>query len=500
MNPLFASRLSHARRLVDQGQLRAALEAYTRFVEEFPGFAEGWYEYAWLLRRDGAAEQAMSAYARALAAGIRGPEEIHLNRAVILSEDLARPEAALAELEHALRLRPHYPAALLNLGKLHEDLGNPDTAATLYAQLSESDGSGDLGIEALARLVQIDPAREATPARLARLESEAQRSERPGSLRSTLWFALARCHEVGGAIDAMFDALHRANRLAAEGGPPYSPATLERHVDAMLASPSPAARPAAAAPAPLIICGMFRSGSTLLEQVLNAHSKVAAGGELPFFPRMAAGALAAYATGATLPARAAENIRGDYQALLARISAASGKEAVRLVSDKRPDNVLLLGLIRQVLPGARILLTRRNPMDTGLSVYQQHLSQSQAPYSTDLASIGHFQRQVHRITEHFSDSCPGQVRVFDYDAFVGNPEAELRALFGWLQLDFEPGCLRFHDQRNRVATASHAQVRRPLYRDSSGRWLRYARHLEPLSAALGPLNPRHLAPGHGHSP
>jgi hypothetical protein len=466
-------------------------------VGEFPSFAEGWYEYAWLLRREGAAEQAMSAYARALALGIPGPEEVHLNRAVILSEDLARPDAAIAELEYALRLRPCYPPALLNLGKLREDLGSPGEAAALYGTLFEVDSSGDLGIEALARLVQIDPELNATPTRLDRLEREAQRSERPATLRASLWFALARCREVEGAIDAMFAALHSANRLAAEGGPPYFPPALEQHVDALLAAPTltlTAGSPGGS-PAPLIICGMFRSGSTLLEQVLNAHTGVVAAGELPFFPRLAAGPLSACSAGAPLPATTVARIRGDYRALLSRISVSSGKPSVRLVTDKRPDNVLLLGMIRQVLPDARILITRRNPMDTGLSVYQQHLSQSQAPYSTDLANIGHFQRQVHRITEHFSEASPEQVRVFDYDTFVGNPEAELRALFDWLQLDFEPGCLRFHEQRNQVATASHAQVRRPLYRDSSGRWLRYAHHLEPLWVALGALAPRNPTRG-----
>lgn len=155
------------------------------------------------------------------------------------------------------------------------------------------------------------------------------------------------------------------------------------------------------------------------------------------------------------------------------------------MTDKRPDNILLLGLVRQPFPTARILLTRRDPMDTGLSVYQQHLSQAQAPYSSTLEAIGHYQTQLDRLVKHIPDAWAPSVRVFDYDAFVRAPEAELQALLDWLDLPWEPACLRFHEQRNAVATASHAQVRKPLYRESSGRWKVYAEQLRPLAQALG---------------
>lgn len=483
MNPIH----SQARRLVDAGRAAEALQAYQHLLSAHPGNADGWYEYAWLLRRTGAPEAALQAYARALAAGIGGAEEVHLNRAVILSEDLRRVDDAAIELQRALGLRPDYAPALLNLGKLHEDLGDWPAASSTYLRLSGQDTV--LGLEALARLVQIRLPEEALPERLQRLAAAAADPRLDDSLRAGLLFALGRCHEARRLPAEAFAYFSEANRLAARGGPPYRPEAIERHVDALLTA-FPAAPLAAAPaddperPAPLFICGMFRSGSTLLEQVLNAHPDVVAGGELAFFPRLAAGPLAAHVAGAPMPAQLADRLRVDYRRQLQRI-ASSQPGAARFVTDKRPDNILLLGLVRQLFPAARIVLTRRDPMDTGLSVYQQHLSQAQAPYSSTLEAIGHYQTQLDRLANHILDAWAPSVRVFDYDAFVRAPEPELRALLDWLGLPWEPACLRFHEQRNAVATASHAQVRKSLYRESSGRWRAYAEQLRPLAQALG---------------
>jgi hypothetical protein len=479
--------LDHARGLVDSGRSQDALRAFHSLVHEYPETAEAWYEYAWLLRRAGEPLKALEAYDRALASGIAAAEEVHLNRAVIFSEDLRDVDRARTELAAGLQLRPDYPPALLNLGKLEEDIGNTAAATACYARLSALRESPELALEALSRLVQIELPMQAQPERLQRLAAASERADLPSELRAGALFALARCAEAAQEYTRAFHAFARANRLVAEGGPAYSPQALEMHVErvkhcraAALAPLAPTTAPRAQ---PLFICGMFRSGSTLLEQVLNAHPGIVAAGELPFFPRLATSGLGAQAAGAELPEGIAERLRHDYRSLLHRIAPALD-EGVHYVSDKRPDNILLLCLIRQVFPGSRILITRRDPMDTGLSVFQQHLSQTQAPYSSDLAHIGHFQAQVDRLTRHALSAWPQHVRTFDYDAFVRNPEQELRPLLAWLGLTWEPACLRFHEQRNVVATASHAQVRQPLYQQSSGRWRVYARELEALARAL----------------
>lgn len=489
MNPSTATLLSRARRLVDSGRFPEAIHAYSDLVGADPTCADAWYELGWVLRRSGDPERALSAYGRALAAGIPAPEQTLLNRAVILSADLAQPEAAEAELRHALRQHPDYGPALLNLGKLKEDSGDQRTAAELYERLSRTATHRELALEGLVRLVQIDLPREAQAGRLARLRHCAESPEFPRELRARAWFALGRCAEAVGSFDTAFEAFSAGNRLAAASMPPYRPEALERHVDALIANTPPADTAAGKDHAQLFICGMFRSGSTLLEQVLNAHPKVVAGGELAFFPRMATGPLAPFVSGSEMPEEIANQTRRAYRSVLERLAQSSGKDTnnIHWLTDKRPDNILMLGLLRRLFPAARIIITRRNPLDTGLSVFQQHLDLAQAPYSSSLEGIAHYIAQIERITAHARSAWADSVYVFDYDAFVRSPEAELAPLLTWLGLEWEPACLRFHEQRNLVATASHAQVRRPLYREASGRWKHYQAHLAPLSQRLEQL-------------
>lgn len=482
--------LSQARAQADAGRRVEALHSYRALLSGHPRQADVWYEYAWLLRREGAVEQALVAYQTALSLGIARAEEVHLNRAVIYSEDLRDPELARQELIHALGLKASYPPALFNLGKLHEDQGDVPQAIAAYTELSEQKDDLALSLEGLARLVQIDPPKQAHPQRLARLQKEIGNLALPAQLRAGLSYALGRCREHLGEFEAAFVAFSEANALAASTGPSYEPERVERHVDATVLhcqAPWTAMDHGFDAqesmPEPLFICGMFRSGSTLLEQVLNAHPQIAAGGELAFFPRLSIGPLGRHATGGPLPLGISRQLAHDYLNLLRRVSNTS-QGRPQLVTDKRPDNVLLLPLILQVLPHARILITRRDPLDTGLSVFQQHLDPRQAPYASNLGDIAHYQRQVQRLAEHALQRWPTRVRVFDYDAFVRDPRGTLQPLLAWLGLPWADECMNFHRQRNLVATASHAQVRRALYRESSGRWRAYENQLAPLRDAL----------------
>jgi hypothetical protein len=234
----------------------------------------------------------------------------------------------------------------------------------------------------------------------------------------------------------------------------------------------------------VFICGMFRSGSTLVERVLAAHPAVAAGGELAWFPRLAAGPLAPYpASLARIDAATAARLAAAYRAHIAQLIAPD-RPAPRWFTDKRPDNFLLLTLIKRLFPRARIIHTVRNPLDNGLSIWQQHLDPRVAPHATDLAAIGHWYGQYRRLMRHHAACWPDDVLDFDYDGFVADPEPWLRRLLAFLDLPWEPACLDFHRRGGAVRTASYLQVRKPLYRDASGRWRAYGERLAPLRDAL----------------
>ncbi len=157
-----------------------------------------------------------------------------------------------------------------------------------------------------------------------------------------------------------------------------------------------------------------------------------------------------------------------------------------VVTDKRPDNFLYLGLIKSLFPDAKIVHTTRNPLDNCLSVYFLHLDHGMG-YALDLLDTGHYYRQYRRLMAHWKRLYGADILDFDYDAFVRAPRPAVERLLEFCGLDWQEGCLSFHRVQNAVKTASVWQVREPLYQRSSGRARHYASHLGPLRAYLADL-------------
>ncbi len=260
-----------------------------------------------------------------------------------------------------------------------------------------------------------------------------------------------------------------------------------KFVDDLIASAATSAAKTAReadGPQPVFICGMFRSGSTLVEQALAAHPAVTAGGELNLLNRIAEIDLAPFPQSLrTLSDERASTLADDYRRELIRRFPQSAVEG-SIVTDKRPDNYLRIGLIKKLFPDARIVHTVRDPVDTCLSVYFQHIDQRLVGYASDLADAGHYFGQYRRMMAHWKSIYPGDIFDFDYDAFVREPRPALSGLLEFLGLPWNERCLEFHTVKNSVKTASYLQVRRPLYRDSSGRRRHYEAHLAPLLDAL----------------
>lgn len=470
-----------AAQLDRSGRPEEAIGAYERLLSLRPQWLDSWYNLGQAQWRTRRFDAALQSYQRALDGGISRPEEVHLNRSVILAAHLGRMDDAVRELERALALNGRYGPALLNLGNLCEQRGEAERARQLYTQLLQVDPTHAL---ALSRLPNLQTLHDPADPLIERLAQAAGDDRRPPADRADLGFGLGKALDDVGRYDeafAAYQAANQASRLA--GGPAlrYDAAAHERHVDRLIQE---FARPAAGAvpdrPVPIFICGMFRSGSTLIEQVLAAHPRVTAGGELDLLPALA---------GQQLPADGAWSVLGDPAAL--RTLAAAYLDAVArrfpgadLVTDKRPDNFLLIGLIKTLFPTAKIVYTRRDPLDNCLSVFFLHLSRAM-PYALDLLDTAHWYRQHQRLMAHWQALYGADIHVLDYDRFVADPEPEARRLLAFCGLAWDPGCLAFHTSRQAVQTASLWQVRQPLYQRASGRWRHYARHLGELRAALG---------------
>lgn len=470
-----------------------AIAAYRQLLDIDPELPDCWYNLGYLLKTEGKFDAALEAYARALAYGVTGPEEVHLNRAVIYSDHLRRDAEAERELQTALTLAPRYVPALLNLGNLHEERGEREAAIDCYRRLlgaSEGDDHRELRFEALARMAHLTPPDDTGDPLLEQMRRGAADARDP-AVRANLLFALARAYDALAVYDKAFAAFSEANDCARRTGGSYNRRRSEQAFNALTANfPGAEGEPPAerggtvsSRPEPIFICGLFRSGSTLLEQVLAAHPQVTPGGELELLPRLVRGPLAPFPDSvSTLSVERAAHLAGDYRQRLSDLFPEARQGTY--ISDKRPDNFLLIGLIHRLFPSAKVIHTTRDPMDNGLSLFMQHLDARVAAYSFDLGDIGHYYGQYRRLMAHWKRLFPSHIYDFDYDAFVREPELQLARLFEFLGLEWDDRCLEFHRAGGTVKTASYWQVRRPLYGDASGRWRHYSKHLEPLRRAL----------------
>lgn len=471
--------LSEASRLRVAGHVDAAASAYERLLAVKPDLPDSWYNLGWLQQQARAFEEALSSYQRALDLAVPDPEEVHLNRAVIYSDHLHRPHDAEQELRAALTRNPNYTPALLNLGNLMEDFGDRRAACAAYQQVLGRDPDNLL---ALARLALLSATRELDLKLEQRVRAALQQPGTPLQARADLGFALGAMLDAAGDYEAAFSAYRAANdasRATVPGSTHYDRERHEHLVDRLIQTfARPTERSPVSGKAPIYICGMFRSGSTLVEQMLASHSNVTAGGEIDSIAALVSRIPDYPETVAVADRQTIQAWRDFY------LKGISGlRRDNHLITDKRPDNFLHIGLIKTLFPDARIVHTRRNPLDNLLSLYFLHLDPRMA-YALDLADAAHWHGQYAQLMAHWKMLYPDDILDIDYDELVREPRPLIGRLLAFCGLEWEDACLEFHRNRNTVKTASVWQVREPLHARSSGRWRNYERQLEPLRNLL----------------
>lgn len=471
--------LNTASRLRETGPIPDAIAAYRTLLAEYPDLPDSWYNLGWLLRRAGMGEDALAAYDEALKRGVRGAEEVHLNRAAILSDALARPADAKAALLKALALNPNYLPAMVNLGNLHEDLGERAEAVAIYEQAHKLAPGNAL---TLSRLAGMGKAASVDDPMIAKIRALIGSGTLLPADLALLQFALGRLFDSCGAYEdaaQTFAAANASARIAAAGHvAPYDGINelkrADRLASAFIATRERQTGISDPCPQPVFILGMFRSGSTLIEQIIGAHSQVAAGGELDMIPRISRG-LGNDPAGI---ANAPEQLLRDYaEAYLTCIRTMYPGAAI--VTDKRPDNFWHVGLIKRLFPKAKIINTVRHPLDTLISVWGQylHVTLNYGYTPQDIAAHAHAER---RMMSHWNQLFPGDILTVPYEAMITQPEREVRRILDFLGLPFETACLEFHKAAGPVKTASVWQVREPLHDRSIGRWKHYETYLRSL--------------------
>lgn len=391
---------------------------------------------------------------------------------------------ALIQFEKAARLDPGLPAAAAGRAMAHEGRNRYDRARRALAPFVRAAATPPIVAAVHLRVLVHDGELDEAIA-LGRAVVAADHS--PSMALRSVWFTLAKACEGRERYDEALAAADDAHRILAE---PFDLDRTRRAVDELIdvyTADRLGARPRPTDPGdqPVFIVGMPRSGSTLIERMLHAHPDAAGMGESGAM-RAIIHDLSAGAVAGTAYPRCVEALGGDdVDALGARyMELLDPPPRVRRAVDKHLGNYWHLGLINILFPSARIIHSRRDPLDTCLSCFVERLTPTEAPFAGDQRSLGLYYREYLRLMEHWRGVLDMPVLDVDYEGIVRDPETMTRRIIEFCGLDWDEACLRHHEVRRVETTISFDQVRRPIYRTAVGRAARFGALLDPLRRAL----------------
>ncbi len=451
--------------------------------------------------------RAVSLAERALKDRKRDHNLLHLQAACLMK--MGDPEAALEKLLAACRVERRDPQLLISLAQTYRALqrfeefdatlgrvleiapGLAD-AVYLHAQsyrergmlddarrvIEEAMGATDAGHvdpTLLAAHAEVCLAAKDTEAGMASAEAVVARGDAVRvEVRRRATFLLGRLLDGAGRYDEAFEAFSRGNAMYTTPIRVMPAAYVRERWSAERLADVPVA--SERTELPVLVCGMPRTGTTLVEQMLAAHPEIGTVGECAALP-----AMELRCDPARLDQRAIDQMQRQYLEALA--PGARGGEA--RVVDKMTMNYAMLGLASRVVPGLRVIYCVRDPRDVCLSCFQQDFTADAHPYSRDLTQCALQYAEHTRIMEHWRAVLP-DVALMEvrYAELVEDPERVVRAMLGFVGVGFDPACLRHHETAAPVTTASSAQVREPVYRTSLARWRHYGANLDPLAQAL----------------
>jgi len=439
-----------------------------------------------------------------------------------------KPAQAMAELEKLLQKHPDNHLFRTTYANAVVGIGDHERALTLYRELlpeaanpSEVHLSIAHSLKTMGRQAEsIEAYRAACAARpnygdaywsLANLKTyrftdeEIARMKQEESDRRTqpvdryhLCFALGKAYEDRGEYADSFRYYERGNALK-KSTSNYRPETIERNARLQMEVCTAeffADRRGVGCPAPdpIFIVGLPRSGSTLIEQILASHSKVEGTMELAEIPRLVhqlngrdvSEAEPRYPRALTL--LSPEQLRKFGEDFLAHTRIYRSAHPPPFFIDKMPNNFRHLGLIHLILPNARIIDARREPMACCFSNFKQLFASGQE-FTYSLEDIGRYYRSYVELMRHWDEVLPGRILRVQHEDVVEDLEGNVRRLLEFCGLEFEPACLEFYKTERSVRTASSEQVRRPIFKEGLDQWRHFEPWLGPLKKVLGDLAP-----------
>jgi tetratricopeptide (TPR) repeat protein len=429
--------------LVDNSKLLEALEIYERLLRLKPDNSDAWEGYGRTLAQAGRVKDAETAYRK------------------------------------SLELEPQAPGVHMALAHMLKTLGNQEEALEAYRKSVELNPALGESYWSMANLKVF----RFTDTEVGAMEEQVARDDLKEESRVHFLFALGKAYEDRQDYHKAWQHYHAGNQLK-RTAVIYDPVEHEQHLNKirevfsreLISANTGAGHPACD---PIFIVGLPRTGSTLVEQILASHSHVEGTAELPNLGAIANGTGKYRPDGLAYPDTLATLTQRDF--------ASYGREYLRQVArhrvlgtpffiDKMPNNFIHVGWIKLILPNAKIINTRRHPMDSLLGVYKQLFAKGQ-DFTYDMLELAEFYRSYVEMMAHWHDVLPGQVLDVHYEDTVADLEAQVRRILDFCGLDFEEGCLRYYETRRAVKTASSEQVRQPIYTSALGLWKKYGENL-----------------------
>lgn len=389
-------------------------------------------------------------------------------------------EDAVPVLERVAAMTDH-AASKIRLAHALRALGRIDDAERLLRTMLERDPADSQVWLALAGL----KTRPLSAQDIATVEALLQRQNLKPGERISLQFTLAKAYDDHGRYADAF-SLYTQGNAGTRQLHPWQAAHFSQFVDDILrifSQPSTSA-PGGLGDEVIFIVSLPRSGSSLTEQILASHPLIDGGGELDATTTV----IEAESTRRQkpFPLWVPEATPADWERMgrhYLDLTKRWQRPGMRF-TDKLPGNWSRVGLIMAMLPGAHVIDCRRDPVESCFSCFRTLFSQANQPFSYDLGDIAAYWRDYDRASRHWQKLYPARYRVQQYETLVAEPESQIRQLLDFCGVPFDPACLRHHENTRSVRTASAAQVREPIRRDTA-RAHKYGALLDPLRAALG---------------
>lgn len=465
---------NQGRELQQQGKLIEAEKVYRKAVNKQPNFVEAHNNLGNVLVDLEHLEEAIRAYRKAV--NLKPDHPMLLNNLGNAFQLKGENDNAIKWLNKSITKDPNYGDAYNNLGHALSDLGEIDQAVAAFRRSIQLNPENEIAYRDLAKNHKFSEYDD----EIRSMENFYNKPEISSEQKMHLAFGLGKAYEDIGEFEKSIEVIIEANRLKRASINfsidkekeafnqiinVFSAEFLSKHEDTGHQDETP-----------VFIIGMPRSGTSLVEQILASHPDVYGAGELNDLPDLIKNISSVKL--AEWNGRKFEQTGREYVNRLRQYSADE-----KYITDKLPHNFMNIGLIKLILPQAKVIHCNREPMDTCLSIFKNFFSHGHH-YSYDMTELGEYYNLYTDLMEHWGNVLPGFIYNIGYENLVADQESAIRKLLEYCNLPWDDNCLSFHKTKRNVKTASNAQVRQPIYRDSVKLWKQFEEQLRPLQDAI----------------